>query len=247
MLQRGDFLLLPVTPALTLSSELGVKCVSGRHSKTGVRYGDQDGEPDFQMLGGRFSIEPENAALLLGLLPEQVHIRSAENDTAHLAYIINLIMEECMHERPGRQMLLERLLEVMLIESLRWRDLKERSAQAGLLAGMRDPAIAFTLRAMHSNVKHEWTVAKLAKQAGMSRSAYAKRFGDIIGCGPMEYLSRWRMSLAQNALTRGSASLETVARDVGYGSASAFSTAFRRWTGCAPGAFGRLRRDGISN
>jgi AraC-like DNA-binding protein len=128
-----------------------------------------------------------------------------------------------------------------------WHDLKERSAQAGLLAGMRDPAIAVTLRAMHSNVNHGWTVAGLARQASMSRSAYAKRFGDIIGCGPMEYLSRWRMSLAQDALTRGSAPLETRAREVGDRSAAAFSNAFRRRMGCPPGSFGRSRRESISN
>jgi transcriptional regulator GlxA family with amidase domain len=140
-------------------------------------------------------------------------------------------------------MLLERLLEVMLIESLRWHNLQERPTQAGLLAGLQHPPIALTLRAMHANVNFDWTVATLAKKAGMSRSAYARHFCEIVGCGPMEYLMRWRMSLAQHALASGSLSLEAIARDIGYQSASAFSTAFRKRTGQAPGAFGRLRRD----
>jgi AraC-like DNA-binding protein len=244
LMRRGDFVLLPTTPALALSSELASPCIPGRPAQDGgVRYGAQDGDPDFQMLGGTFSIESGNAPLLLGLLPPIIHMRSTENDTSHLAYIINFIMEECVHERPGRQMLLERLLEVMLIESLRWHNLQERPTQVGLLAGLHHPPIALTLRAMHANVNLEWTVATLAKVAGMSRSAYARHFGDIVGCGPMEYLMRWRMSLAQHALAHGSVSLEAIARDIGYQSASAFSTAFRKRIGQAPGAFGRLRRE----
>jgi AraC-like DNA-binding protein len=85
-------------------------------------------------------------------------------------------------------------------------------------------------------------VAELAKLAGMSRSAFAARFADTLGCAPIEYLSRWRMALAQDALSRGGKSLDRLADEIGYESASAFSTAFRRRTGCSPGAFARSRR-----
>jgi AraC-like DNA-binding protein len=183
-----------------------------------------------------------NATLLLGLLPELIHIRSVEGDTSRLARIIDLIKDECADERQGRTMILERLLEVMLVESLRWCTTSQESISAGLLAGMRDPAIAGALRAMHSDVRHGWTVAELAKRTGKSRSAFAARFAESVGCGPMEYLSRWRMSLAMDALCRGAVSLDRLADEVGYQSASAFSTAFRRRTGCAPGAFARTRR-----
>jgi AraC-like DNA-binding protein len=242
MMQRGDFMLLPTTPTLTLSSEPGAVCETGTLSRQVERYGEQGGEPDFTMLGGRFHVEAENTALLLQLLPKMIHIRAAETDTAPFAYITSMILDECGNERPGREILLERLVDVVLIEALRWGNIQERSAQKGLLAGMRDPAIALSLRAMHSNIQQEWTVARLAKQAGMSRSGYAKRFREVVGHGPMEYLSRWRMSLAQNALTHGSTPIEIIARDVGYGSASSFSTAFRKWTGLTPGAFARARQ-----
>lgn len=240
-LAGGDFMLLPVTPAFTLVSEPGATCAPGQPSETGVRHGQQDGDPDFRMLGGTFQIERVNAALL-DLLPEAIHIRAAESDTSRLARIIDLILEEYTAERSGREMILERLVEVMLVESLRWRSIGDESVPAGLLAGMRDAPLADALRAMHADVRHGWTVRALAKQAGMSRSAFATRFATVIGCAPMEYLSRWRMSLAQDALSRGGKSLDRVAEEIGYDSASAFSTAFRKRLGCAPGAFARSRR-----
>src|SRR5262249_21092927 len=89
LLDCGDYLLLPATPAFSLTSQPGVSCRHGIPSETGVRHGDPEGEPDFQMLGGAFKIEPVNAALLLGLLPGMIHIRSVEGDTSRLARIID--------------------------------------------------------------------------------------------------------------------------------------------------------------
>jgi AraC-like DNA-binding protein len=103
--------------------------------------------------------------------------------------------------------------------------------------------LAGVLRAVHSDVQAGWTVAELAKRAGMSRSAFAARFGQTVGCAPIEYVARWRMALAQNALSRGGVSLDHLATEVGYESASAFSTAFRRRIGCSPGVFARAHRN----
>ena len=241
LLERGDFLLAPITPAFTLVSEPGVDCVPGRPSQTAVHHGDAEGIPDFRMIGGTFQIELVNAALL-GLLSQTIHVRSTQGDTSRLARIIDLIMEEYAADRPGREMVLERFLEAMLVESLRSPSSSQESAPAGLIAGLRDASIGTALRAMHSDVRHAWTVAELAKHACMSRSAFAARFAATVGCAPMEYLSRWRMSLAQDALSRGGKSLDRLAEEIGYESASAFSTAFRRRLGCAPGAFARTAR-----
>lgn len=238
LLERGDFLLLPVTPAFSLVSELGVECVPGRPSRRRVRHGDPKGSPDFRMIGGTFQIELVNAALI-ELMSQKIHLRAAEFDTSRLTRIIDLIMDEYASERPGRDTILQRLLETMLVEALRWPSLGHESLPPGLIAGLRDAPISGALRAMHSDIKHGWTVAELAKHAGMSRSAFAARFVAIVGCAPMEYLSRWRMSLAKDALSRGGKSLDRLADEIGYESASAFSTAFRRRLGCAPGAFAR--------
>ncbi len=241
LLERGDFLLLPFTPAFSLVSELGAECIPGRPSRKGVRHGDSRGAPDFRMIGGTFQIELVNAALL-ELMSQKIHIRAAEFDTSRLTRIIDLIMDEYAAERPGRDAILQRFLEAMLVEALRWPSLGQGSLPPGLIAGLRDAPISGALRAMHSDVRHAWTVAELAKRAGMSRSAFAARFVTTIGCAPMKYLSRWRMSLAQDALSRGGKSLDQLAEEVGYESASAFSTAFRRQSGCAPGAFARIAR-----
>jgi len=233
-LERGEFLLLPITPAFTLVSEPDVDCVPGRPSETVIHHGDPEGTPDFRMIGGTFQIELVNAGLL-GLVSEKIHIRSTQCDTSRLARIIDLIMDEYAADRPGRETILERFLEAMLVESLRWPGSSHESVPAGLIAGLHDASIASALRVMHSDVRHGWTVAELAKHTGMSRSAFAARFATTVGCAPMEYLSRWRMSLAQDVLSRGGKSLDRLADEIGYESASAFSTAFRKRLGCAPG------------
>ncbi len=105
LLERGDFLLLPFTPAFSLVSELGAECIPGRPSRKGVRHGDPKGAPDFRMIGGTFQIESVNAALL-ELMSQKIHIRAAEFDTSRLTRIIDLIMDEYAADRPGRDAIL---------------------------------------------------------------------------------------------------------------------------------------------
>ena len=242
-LARGDFVLLPASPAFEMLSRPGARCAPGQPSATEIRHGDPEGDPDFRMLGGSFRLNPVNAPLLVSLLPKMIHVRAANGSTGRLAAVIDLIMEECATERPGRDMILERLLEVLLMECLRWPGVGTAPLPAGLFAGMQDAALARALNAMHAEIGAGWTVAELARLAGMSRSAFAARFATTIGCAPMEYLARWRMTLAKDTLSRGGTSLDRLAEDIGYESASAFSTAFRRRVGCAPGAFARSRVD----
>lgn len=238
-IQKGDFLLVPSSPAFTLSSHPGMACEPRAPMETAVRHGETEGDPDFVSLGGTFRIEAANAPLLLALLPRVIHIPASEGRSDKLGRVIGLIMEECSSEDPGRDMILPRMLEVLLIEALRAQEIAADAAQAGLLRGLRDPALGRVLRAMHADVRAGWTVAGLAKLAGLSRSAFAARFGAVLGCGPIEYLARWRMALAKDALVRGSKTLDRIAEEVGYESASAFSTAFRKRLGCSPGRFAR--------
>lgn len=239
-LRQGDFLLLPATPAFSLSSHADIAGELRNPTDTPVRHGEQEGEADFESLGGTFRIERVNASLLLALLPRMIAIPSSEGRSARLGRVIALIVEECAGNEPGREMILQRMLEILLVEALRWRGAAAGDVHAGLLNGMRDPALARVLAAMHADVRSNWTVAALAKIAGQSRSAFAARFGEVLGCGPIEYLARWRMALAKDALLRGTKTLDGIAADIGYESASAFSTAFRKRLGCPPGKFARI-------
>jgi len=241
--EKGDFLLLPSTPPFSLSSHPGIDCELRAPMDVAIQHGEPDGEPDFVALGGTFRIEPVNAALLLALLPGVIHVPASQGRAGRLGRVVGLIMEECENEDPGKEMVLQRLLEVLLVEALRWRGV--RPDAAGLLSGMRDPALARVLRTMHADVRAGWTVAELAGIAGLSRSAFAARFVDVLGCGPIEYLARWRMALAKDALIRGSKTLDKIAEEIGYESASAFSTAFRKRLGCSPGKFARAGGAGV--
>lgn len=238
-LERGDFVLLPAAPAFALYSDPDVACVPTEPSWTPVRHGDPEGEPDFVSLGGAFEIDAVNAPLLLALLPDMIHVRASDAGAERLRMIIDLIAEECAADRPGQDTILRRLLEVMLVEALRWRGVRD---ETGLLGGLGDPALGKALRAMHGDVRANWTVSELAGIAGMSRSAFAARFSKVLDCGPLEYLLRWRMALAQDALIRGGTSLDRIAEEIGYESASAFSTAFRKRMGSAPGQFAKAHR-----
>jgi AraC-like DNA-binding protein len=237
--KKGDFLLLPSTPSFTLGCRPGAKCELKDPIDAPVRHGEQEGEPDFVALGGSFRMEPVNAALLLSFLPSIIHIPASEGRASRLHKLIDLITEECASDEPGKEMLLQRLLEILLVEALRARGVDGARDMTGLLRAMRDPSLARVLRAMHADVRANWTVAELAKIAGSSRSAFAARFADVLGCGPIEYLARWRMALAKDALISGAKSLDRIADDIGYESASAFSTAFRKRLGCSPGKFAR--------
>lgn len=238
-LAQGDFLLLPTTPAFSLGSAPGVRCDPVEPCAEAVRHGEQEGDPDFVALGGSFTFERVNAPLLLSLLPGRIHICAAEGKATRFGRLIELLAEECDADSPGKDLMLRRMLEALLIEALRWQSVGQDGAVAGLLNGLRDPALARALQAIHGNVRAGWTVAGLAGIVGMSRSAFSARFGEVMGCAPIEYLARWRMAIAKEALAQGSKSLDRIADEIGYESASAFSTAFRRRLGCPPGRFAR--------
>ncbi|SOC90318.1 AraC-type DNA-binding protein [Rhizobium sp. AN5] len=243
---EGDFLLLPTTPAFSLYSKPGTPCIPAEPLAKAVRHGEQEGEPDFAALGGSFSIESVNAPLLLALLPDHIHISASAGRTTRFGRLIELLSEECVTNHPGKELIIQRLLETLLVEALRWDIIGNNAVSAGLLSGLRDPAIARVLRAIHEDVRTRWTVANLAGIAGMSRSAFAARFHGVLGCAPIEYLARWRIALAKDALLSGGKSLDRIAEEIGYESASAFSTAFSKRLGCSPGRFARGYVTGVS-
>ena len=237
-LNAGDFVLLPLTPGFTMSGLKPVRPVQFDPQVTAARLGDvrhgtRTGPPDVQLLGGWFVFDSPDATLLVSLLPGLIHVRGV----GRLSTLVELVAEESNEQRPGRDLVLNRLVEVLLIEALR--STRPYDAPPGLLRGLADPQLAIALRKMHSEIARSWTVAHLAKQAALSRSAFFDRFTSTVGLRPMEYLLAWRMAVAKDLLRREDVSVDEVAERVGYGSASTFSTAFRRHVGQAPSHYAR--------
>jgi AraC-like DNA-binding protein len=245
-LAKGDFVLMPANPGFTMASDLGCEVVSLNPQEAPacqageVRYGDPALEADFKLLGGYFQLDSVNRSLLSGLLPTLVHIQASDPAAGRLKPTIDSIVEEALADRPGRDLVVDRLIEVLLVEALRFRtEGVDVIGQPGLLAGLADPLLARALRRLHGDVAHAWSVEELAKEAGLSRSAFSERFGQKVGVPPMQYLIEWRMALAKSMLQRDSPPLEAVAAAIGYQSASAFSIAFRRKVGSPPSHFAR--------
>lgn len=237
-LQAGDFVLLPATPGFTISGfapvipeRLDPMVMVALTDE--VRHGTPDGDPDVRLLGGYFEFDSPDAGLLVPLLPALIHVRGDER----LATLVRLVGGEAAERRPGRDLVLARLVEVLLIEALR--AAPGDGAPPGLLRGLGDTRLAAALRAMHGDPARPWTMAQLAREAALSRSAFFDRFSRVMGVAPMEYLLGWRMAIAKDLLRRGEGALAAVAERVGYGSASTFSTAFSRHVGQPPGRYAR--------
>lgn len=237
-LRKGDALLLPETPRFTLACDLAIapKLVEPTAALE-VRHGARSGRVTMRMLGGYFRFDRTNGQLLRKLLPAAIHIRRAEAGAGRARRIIELIAEEASAHHPGRELILDRLVEVLLIETLRARVTSTARQAHGLLAGLSDATLARALHAIHANVARRWTVAELARVAGMSRAVFAERFTRTVGTPPMQYLLDWRMAVATGLLRRERPPLAEVAARLGYQSTSAFSAAFSRLIGCSPKAF----------
>jgi len=239
MLEAGDFVLLPATPGFTMSgfdppallATIDPKAMPAPAGE--VRHGECGGRPDVRLLGGYFVFDSPDAALLVSLLPAVVHVRGEER----LSVLVRLVGEESNAERSGRDFALTQLVELLLIEALR--SISSEDAPPGLLRGLADPRLSPALRQIHSDITRSWTVGQLARTAALSRAAFFERFTRTVGMPPMEYVLAWRMAVAKDLLRRHDFGLTEVAGRVGYGSASAFSTAFSRHVGQAPSRYAR--------
>jgi AraC-like DNA-binding protein len=240
VLEAGDFVLLPATPGFTMSGfdpaapvRIDPKVTPAPTGE--VRHGTRGGRPDVRLLGGYFVFDSPDAKLLVSLLPAVMHVRGVER----LSALVRLVADEASERRSGRDLVLTRLVELLLIEALR--STAGEDTPPGLLRGLADARLAPALRQIHGQFARSWTVAELAKTAALSRSAFFERFTRAVGLPPMEYLHAWRMAVAKDLLRRHDLGLAEVAERVGYGSASTFSTAFSRHVGQPPSHFARAR------
>jgi AraC-like DNA-binding protein len=189
---------------------------------------------------------------LLGALPSLVRIRRAADAPDDLLdRLIELTLAEAPAQRPGAECIRLRLSELIFVEVVRRHLEMLPKQQTGWLAGLRDPAVGRAVALVHQDPARSWTIERLARETGVSRSVLAARFMRLVGCPPMQYVARWRVQLAARLLTDGSVKVAAVGRDVGYRSEAAFSRRFKRVAGVSPaewrngkrGQDGRGRRD----
>ncbi len=242
-LQPGDLALVPhgaghflrsdeaaLTPGLfTLPRDV----VSERYEVIRVNGG---GEPA-RLLCGTVYFDHPAARQLSALLPPVILVqgwRSAESEW--IASTLRLMASEAQSPRPGGEEVITRLADILVIQAIRvWLE-QESTTASGWLAALHDPQIGRALAMIHRDPAQEWRVEGLAAAVAMSRSAFAERFSRLVGEAPMQYVMRWRMYLALDALREDRNTVAEVALRLGYGSEAAFSRAFKRFTGISPGA-----------
>jgi AraC family transcriptional regulator, activator of mtrCDE len=172
--------------------------------------------------------------LLLDAIPDVIHLQGRQRDAIpNFTATLELIRDEVRQGRAAAELMLARYVELLVLGVLR---AAPRSDRPSWLSATHETNLAHALAAIHGRPRAPWSVSTLAKEAGMSRSAFAARFTESVGEGPIRYLTRWRLALARELLeSDASSSVETIAANVGYANAAAFSTAFRREFGMSPG------------
>jgi len=235
-LHAGDLLMIPGDHWHVLSPEVDLQ--DDRMVLT------EEGEgPRTDLICGSISLSDAGADALLRSLPELVLLRTEEGEPgARLETLARLMAIESRRQDSGRQVVLDRLADVLLIMVLR--HVMERGlVRSGLLAAMADPRLSRALAAMHADPGAAWTLVGLAECAGMARTAFAQRFAAVVGETPINYLSGWRMQQAEALLRDRRNSVAQVAEHLGYATEAAFRRAFKRVRGIGPGEVRRLSAD----
>ncbi len=243
-LEPGDFVLIPATRNFSMTSMQAPTALDFDTPPVQLRPGEfrlgrQDGPLEARYIIGHCVFGSPDAALLVSLLPRLVHVRGE----ARLSTLVQLVNDESRAQRPAREVVMARLLEVLLIEALRSSATDGTAASPGLVRGLADARLAGALRSMHEAPARDWTVAALAQASALSRSVFFERFQRAVGVAPMAYLLAWRMALAKDLLRRGACGIAEAAARVGYSSASTFSVAFARHIGVPPARYLRDQVD----
>ena len=223
----------PLTDLNRFVDEPGVR----RSDHVYVRGGEG---PVSRFLCGAYRFDGDLCSSLLDGLPEVIVVPATRGSS--LAAVVDLLAAELAGDSPGRQTVLDRLLDVLLISSLRTHFASAPASAPPWYAALADPAVGIALRKIHVDPSEPLTVAHLANLASVSRATLAQRFTELVGVPPGAYLTAWRLRLAKERLRESDEPLQAIAHGVGYGSSFAFATAFKRETGVAPGVWRSAQR-----
>lgn len=251
-LDAGDIVVIPHGDPYTMSSAPGIR--SEVPADAVLRFFREmadgtappvvevagDGGPDrCRLICGFLGCDVRPFNPVLEALPRLVHLRRGDiADDDRLGPLVAFAVAETRLQRPGAQNVLVRLSEVLFIEVIRRYLDSLPSDGTGWLSGLRDPVVGRALALLHEECGASWTLERLAKASGVSRSALAERFTHVVGQPPMRYLAHWRMQRASRLLLSG-AKVSSVALEVGYQSEAAFSRAFKDIAGVSPALWRR--------
>ncbi|UJR85647.1 AraC family transcriptional regulator [Sandaracinus amylolyticus] len=244
-MEEGDVFLFRGREDFLVTSNLTAKVTSARSLYRDGRSVPTIGNgADCWLIGGMVSLHPAGSALLTDVLPPLVHVRAASPEAAALRWLFEQMMREHGSTLPGAEVACAQLAQLVFVHVMRAHLASAGALPSGWLRAVRDERIGPALRAMHAEPGRGWRLAELAKIAAMSRTSFAVRFKAVAGVAPLEYLTEWRMRLAQKRLREDDASVLELATSLGYRSESAFSNAFKRVTGHAPRHYRRAAREG---
>jgi AraC-like DNA-binding protein len=249
-LEAGDVICFPHGDQHVMSSERGLRApqndLSIYEQAPGVRRPYLvklgKGSAEVHLVCGFFGCDVRPFNPLLAALPRVLHASGREGTSGGwLSRFMEVAEAEARSTRPGGEVVLARLSELMFVEIVR-RHLECLPAnRSGWLAGLRDPHVGRALAALHARPRHPWTIDALGHEAGLSRSALAERFTALVGEPPMQYLGRWRMQIAAGLLATTHDGVAAVGAQVGYASEAAFNRAFKKLVGDPPATWRRRR------
>lgn len=240
-LQAGDLLVLPRDAPHRISS---LATPPGPDVPLNQPAAADDPAPSTGLICGYFEFGSRAWNPIIEALPEVIVVRGAAGaERGSVDVLLGLMVDEAAQARPGSDVMLDRLGDALFIQVVRT-VMRRASPDGGYLAALADRRLGAAFRGMHAEPARAWTLDTLARTAGMSRAAFARRFRDQVGMTPLAYLTRWRMQLARACLDDPALAMIDVAEHAGYASEAAFSRAFKREFGLAPGACRRLVRSG---
>lgn len=242
----GEVVLLPQNDVHLMGSEIGRSPVPageiirppGSSGLFSIEHGG-GGEPVRLVCGFLGCDGAENNPVLSTLPPMLVLNVDVGGGAEWIRSTFQFAADEVTAGRPGSEAVLAKLSELLFVEAVRRYAETLPEGQTGWLAGLRDPYVARALALFHGDVARAWTIEDLAREVGLSRSALAERFVQLLGMAPIQYLARWRMQVASQELRNTSASLAQIAETVGYESEASFSRAFKKVFGTAPASWRR--------
>ncbi|HEX7817180.1 AraC family transcriptional regulator [Dyella sp.] len=235
-METGDVVLINADTSFILTSDPSLEprdatMVFANKVDGITRYDEGD---DTFMLGGHVTLDEARGHLLRDVLPPVIHVSAASPEAAMLRAMLGQLVGEIAQRQPGSALASANLAQLMFVQVLRVHLESSEPLVSGWLQALTDQRIAQTLRIMHGDPGRAWGLEELAQSVNMSRTTFAERFKNMVGVAPLAYLTRWRMYLAERALSKEDTPIASLALSLGYTSESAFSHAFKRSMGMPP-------------